>query len=357
MQAVTVGLAGRKYEVIVGSELLPKAGSILSRFIPQNTPTAVVTDNNVYALHGESLKKSLQHAGINCEFIVLPPGERTKSIESLAKLYSEFARIGITRNGVVIAFGGGVIGDLCGFTAATYMRGIRYVQIPTTLLAQVDSSVGGKTAIDIPEGKNLAGAFHQPCVVIADTDVLSTLPEREIRCGMGEVIKYAAICSNDLYEALFNRDTMNISDVIVECCKIKSRIVENDELDTGERMILNFGHTFGHAIEKHFNFERYNHGEAVAIGMFIACLYGEEAGVTPAQSTQKLKNLLEIYGLDYKCNITAKSIVPAMILDKKSGGSSVNLILIAEFGKTVIKNSAFDDILNILERIEHKWTT
>jgi 3-dehydroquinate synthase len=262
VKTLTVGLSGNSYDILIGDGLLDNLGEMLKPLcapvgpaaaepVTTTGPIAVVTDENVWELHGSRFASSLSGAGVDFEPIVLPSGERNKSLLGLSSLYEAFARLPLARDGLVVAFGGGVTGDLCGFAAATWMRGVRFVQVPTTLLAQVDSSVGGKTAINLPQGKNLVGAFYQPKLVVIDPQTLDTLPDREMRSGMAEVIKYGAIRSSSLFETLAKKiGPEDLSDVIYECCSIKSEIVARDERDFGERMLLSFGHTLGHAIEK-----------------------------------------------------------------------------------------------------------
>jgi 3-dehydroquinate synthase len=265
--------------------------------------------------------------------VILEPGEHNKSLDGLERLYGAFAAMKLRRGGLVVAFGGGVTGDLSGMAAATWMRGVRYIQIPTTLLAQVDSSVGGKTAVNLKEGKNLAGVFYQPALVLIDPALLETLPEREFRCGMAEVIKYGAIRSVPLFENLAHKpDTAELAKIIAQCCRIKSEIVERDELDTGERMILNFGHSFGHAIEKAGGYQRHNHGEAVAIGMTLAAEIGEKTGLTAAGIAARIKEVLEIHGLDTDCPYEPEQLLPQMELDKKNESGKIKLVLIREIG-------------------------
>ncbi|GHU95015.1 3-dehydroquinate synthase [Clostridia bacterium] len=323
MKTLQVGLGDRSYEIQVASGNIEK----LSAF---GENTVVVTDDNVWRLYGNRFP--------HVKPITLRHGEASKSLETLGFLYSEFASRGLSRNGTVVAFGGGVVGDVTGFAAATYMRGVKFIQIPTTLLAQVDSSVGGKTAINIPQGKNLAGAFYQPSLVLIDPDTLNTLDVREIRSGMAEVIKYAAIRSPKLF------DMDDYADIITECCRIKAEIVAQDEQDFGERMILNFGHTFGHAVEAAGNFERYNHGEAVAIGMVIAAEIGEKLGFTQHGCAEKLRNVCNAKGLDTHCPYSPEELIPYCKLDKKSSIKDVKFVFLRSFGEVFVAIIPFETL-------------
>lgn len=303
-----------------------------------------VTDDNVDFFYGEKLDAML--CGYDYKKVVLPHGETTKCTEYLNKLYSEMALFKMSRSDIIIAFGGGVVGDLVGFAAATFLRGIKFIQVPTTLLSQVDSSVGGKVAIDLPEGKNLVGSFYPPKRVIIDPALLKTLPERVFNDGMAEVIKYGCIRDAELFEKLSGNIDDWLKDVICTCVNIKKQVVENDEFDTGERMILNFGHTFGHAVEKLCNYTTYTHGEAVAIGMLRITRKSEEMGITKAGTADKLEGLLKKYNLvfpDY--TFDANKAYDVLTLDKKSSKNTISYIMISEIGKVIInevdKNDRF----------------
>ena len=302
---------------------------------------ALVTDDNVWARYASPMRDSLARAGIAFKAIVIEPGEESKSLAGLSRLYDAFADMRLRRDGLVLAFGGGVIGDLAGFAAATWMRGIRLVQMPTTLLAQVDSSVGGKTAVNTRAGKNLVGAFHQPALVLTDTALLADLPAREFRCGMAEVIKYGAIRSRRLFESLQTvPDAAALRDAIGACCAVKAGIVERDAFDTGKRMLLNFGHSFGHAIEKLGDFRRHNHGEAVAMGMVTAAETGEKMGLTAPGSAEALREILDVHGLEADCPYPLAELLPQMDLDKKNGNGVVRLVLLSAIGDAFVRSFA-----------------
>ena len=298
----------------------------------------IITDDNVNKLYGASLYKGITEAGLNCKLISISPGEKSKSLEVLAGLYEALANFNINRGDIIIAFGGGVVGDLTGFAAATYLRGISYIQIPTTLLAQVDSSVGGKTAVDLPSGKNLVGSFYHPEIVFIDTLFLKTLGDRYLRDGMAEVIKYGCIKDRKLFDRLLNYENLqqcidDMDELVHSCCSIKRAVVEVDERDIGERMLLNFGHTLGHAVEQYYNYEKYTHGEAVAMGMAEITGRSEATGLTEKGSAAAIVEVLKKYGLPYQIPVTnKKELVEAMRLDKKFNGDSISLVLLNKLG-------------------------
>ncbi|MDR1977286.1 MAG: 3-dehydroquinate synthase [Synergistaceae bacterium] len=353
MKKLSVGLAENGYDIMIGEGLLKDAGKLLRPFCPQSEPAVVVTDENAWRAWGESFASSLSDAGLAFRPVVMPAGEGNKSLKGLTDLYEALAGMKTTRNGLVVALGGGVVGDLGGFAAATWMRGVRLVQIPTTLLAQVDSSVGGKTAVNLPQGKNLVGVFYQPKLVLIDPLTLRTLPERETRSGMAEVIKYGAIRSASLFQALADPH-FDLSDVIYECCRIKSEIVARDERDFGERMLLNFGHTLGHAIEKQSGFERYRHGEAVAFGMVLAASLGEEMRFTEPGVADALRRLMARHGIETEYPESVAELTPTLSMDKKSLGDGVQLILLRRVGEATARRSSLSEIGAALESMQKR---
>lgn len=295
-----------------------------------------VTDENVNKYYGEKIDDMFKDSDYTK--IVLPSGETTKSLTYLKLLYSELAAFEMSRSDCIIAFGGGVVGDLTGFAAATFLRGIKFIQIPTTLLSQVDSSVGGKVAIDLEEGKNLVGSFYPPCLVIIDPLLLKTLSKRVFNDGMAEVIKYGAIRDEKLFDMICDGADKHIEQIICACVKIKKQVVENDEFDTGERMILNFGHTFGHAVEKLYNYITYTHGEAVAIGMLRITEKSEKMGFTEPGTSARLKKALEQYDLlfeDFTFDSDAADKI--IMLDKKGSKDTIKYVMIKKIGDVVIK--------------------
>ena len=268
---------GRKYEIIIDRGIINHCGEYIKK-VSSPTRIAVVTDSNVHALYSQSVITSLKQSGFIVSEFVFKAGETSKNFRTIEAIYSHLADNNITRKDMILALGGGVTGDMAGFAAATYLRGIEFVQVPTSLLAQVDSSVGGKTGYDIPQGKNLVGAFWQPSVVLIDPDTLSTLPERYLNDGMAEVIKYGCIKSAGLFRLLKKgRDELDIENIIHRCVSIKRDVVQKDEKESGERKLLNFGHTIGHALEKIYEYKKLSHGEAVAIGMVMMTKASEQS--------------------------------------------------------------------------------
>jgi 3-dehydroquinate synthase len=361
-KTLTVGLAENAYDILIGDGLLDEFGGLLKPLCSLSADAlvasvAVVTDENVWREHGRRFASSLEVSGVAFKVTVLTPGERNKSMEGLAGLYDAFARQKLARNGLVVAFGGGVIGDLCGFAAATWMRGVRFVQAPTTLLAQVDSSVGGKTAVNLPQGKNMVGAFYQPELVVIDPLTLRTLPEREVKSGMAEVVKYGAIRSDALFRLLGTHVPPDgLSGIIYECCRIKSEIVARDERDFGERMLLNFGHTLGHAIEKIAGFERYRHGEAVAFGMVLAAAIGERMGLTEPGAADELERLLALYGIETRYTGDPAELTPILSTDKKSLGDVAQMVLLRRIGDAFVHRVDLAEISNALKEATETWT-
>lgn len=349
MRNLQINLPNNQYEIFIKSGIINSIGKEISKIYKGNK-IALITDENVNEFYGEVVKKSLEDNDFKVLKVVLKPGEGSKSIESLMKLYNELLDFKLNRGNLIIALGGGVIGDLAGFCAATLLRGIPFVQVPTSLLAQIDSSIGGKVAIDLPRGKNLIGNFHHPRAVYIDPHVLKTLKKRYVNDGLGEAIKYGLIKDKELfekfesiesYEALFEY----IEDIIYICCSIKKQVVEQDEKDKGERMILNFGHTIGHAIEKLENYKGVSHGEAVAIGMYSIALRCEELNICKDGVANRIKILLDKFNLPYDFQgKTREDIIDAISVDKKTIGNSINLILIEDIGKVFIHKASHEEL-------------
>ena len=341
MHIQSINLPSKQYSIMIERGLLQDVGKhIHSNY--NSKKIAVVTDTNVDPLYGNILLDSLTAQGFMVTKIVIPPGEKSKSMAMLEFLYGQFLDFKISRSDLIIAFGGGVVGDLVGYAAATYLRGIRFIQIPTTLLAQIDSSIGGKVAVNLPNGKNLIGTFYHPEAVFIDPNLLNTLPLRVLRDGIGEVIKYCGISKTDLFEKLTSYENekellANIEGVIATCCQIKQQVVEEDEKDTGVRMTLNFGHTIGHAIENFFNYETYTHGEAVAIGMAHITLRSEALGITTLGTAQALITLIEKYGLPTTpTEYNQQALLESITLDKKNSNNGLHIILLSEMGKALL---------------------
>ncbi|MDR1778561.1 MAG: 3-dehydroquinate synthase [Clostridiales Family XIII bacterium] len=358
MRTLHIPLGERSYEIRIEQGLTGSQVERICEHIEPSAVTALISDENVWRLHGESFGSALKSAGVSFTEIVLPAGENTKRFPYLERVYKSLADMRMGRDGTIIAFGGGVIGDLAGFAAATWTRGVRYIQVPTSLLAQVDSSVGGKTAVDIEGGKNMVGAFYQPAFVAIDPDVESTLPIREIRAGMAEIIKCGAIASEKLFDKLrdFRLDKVHedeFEDILYSGCKIKRNVVAADEHDKGVRLILNFGHTFGHALEAKYGFEKYNHGEAVAIGMRMASRMGESMGITQKGTAKAIDELLARYSLDIRED--ASSLLPFIKSDKKSEKGGVKLVLLTQIGQTEIFFISYEELESRLAELDSTW--
>lgn len=327
---VEVKAPSGRYEVRIGAGLLPELGESL-RACARAKRCAVIAGENVFPLYGDMALQSLRAAGLETASLVLPAGERTKCLERYGELLEFLAERRFTRSDCVIALGGGVTGDLTGFAAATYQRGMAYVQVPTTLLAAVDSSVGGKTAIDLPQGKNQVGAFYQPSLVICDTDTLNTLPERELRAGFAEVIKYGVLGDRALFEALREK-AIELPKVIETCVRHKAEIVAEDERDTGRRRLLNLGHSFGHAVESRSRYELL-HGEAVAVGMAMICRAARSRGLLSDTDCAEVVSILRDYGLPTETDYTADELYDTLLLDKKISGGKLHLVVPREIGR------------------------
>ncbi len=324
--------ASRSYDVIVGSGLLPQAGEYIRPFCPGGL-CAIVTDDTVDALYSEVVEKSLQAAGLKAVKYVFFHGEQGKNPQNYLELLEFLAENGLSRSDAVIALGGGVPGDLAGFAAATYLRGIAFVQLPTTLLAAVDSSVGGKTAIDLNAGKNLAGAFYQPSLVLCDVDTLSTLPDVQFRAGCAEVIKYALLQDEAFFNDLMVSGTaFHREAVIARCVAYKRDIVAADEFDRGCRQLLNLGHTVGHAIELRSDFA-YCHGEAVALGMAVIARACAAKGLCAQDCARAVEDILARFDLPSSCSFGAEELSALMYADKKRRGDTITLVIPQALGQ------------------------
>jgi 3-dehydroquinate synthase len=348
-----VELGNRSYDIVAGSGLLADAGDLMQRVLRQKR-VVVVTDAHVAKLHLKTLASGLAKAGIASEILILPPGEGTKDFAHFEKLCEDILALGIERSTALVALGGGVIGDLAGFAAASLLRGLDYVQVPTTLLAQVDSSVGGKTAIDVKAGKNLVGAFYQPVLVIADIDTLATLPPRELLAGYAEVVKYGLIRDRAFFDwleqngaALVKGDAELRRQAVLKSCRDKAEIVAADEREAGERALLNFGHTFGHALEAEAGFgQALLHGEAVALGMLMAFDLSARLGLCPKESARRVRQHFEQVGLKTELGlIDADSLLARMRRDKKVKDGRISLILAHDIGQAFISREVTDAAL------------
>lgn len=356
MKTLTVALPGREYDILIEKGLLARAGECCKAVLPKARRLAVVTDSNVAPLYLEQLTQSLEGAGFAVKGITVPAGESSKSLEMLGYLYHEMLSYGLSRTDAVVALGGGVVGDLAGFAAATVLRGVDYVQIPTTVLSQVDSSVGGKVAIDLPAGKNLAGAFWQPKLVLMDPNCLNTLSDKIFSDGMAEVIKYGCIRKGAFFAFLDQCGGRagvmeHIEQVLYTCCDIKRQVVLADERDTGLRMILNFGHTVGHAFELAGHYEDWTHGQAVAAGMVWAARLGELLGVTPAGTRQTICGVLEKYDLPTHIPCPWDIMVEAIGLDKKRAQGGISFVLLTKLGWAEPKKMETKQLLDNLKQL------
>lgn len=345
---------GRKYDIIIDRGIINKCGEYIKKVVSP-TRVTVVTDSNVHALYSQNVIASLKQSGFIVSEFVFKAGETSKNFKTIEAIYSHLADNNITRSDLILALGGGVTGDMAGFAAATYLRGIKFVQVPTSLLAQVDSSVGGKTGYDIKQGKNLVGAFWQPSLVLIDPDTLSTLPERYVHDGMAEVIKYGCIKSLGLFRLLkAGMDELDIENIIYRCVSIKRDIVQRDETEAGERKLLNFGHTIGHALEKIYDYKGLSHGEAVAIGMVMITKASEQEGFTPKGTTMKIIDLCEMYHLPIHDDSSIRDIAFASQSDKKNSGKGIDIVILKTIGNAVVKNidqRQFQEYIDVTEEV------
>lgn len=332
--------ASRSYDVLIGRGLLPTLGSRAAQLCKGRT-ACIVSDDTVARLYGQIAKTSLEQAGFNVVTYVFPHGEQSKSGETFLKLLSFLAASHLTRADLLVALGGGVTGDLTGFAASCYLRGISCIQVPTSLLAMVDSSVGGKTAIDLPEGKNLCGAFFQPCLVLCDIDTLSTLPEEMFRDGCAEVIKYGVLGNRGLFDSLSGE--FDLAEVVTACVDMKRTIVEADEFDTGSRQLLNLGHTLGHAIEAGSNFTL-SHGKAVSIGMAMMAQAAVKHGFCKEETADGIICLLQKFRLPTQTTQKKEAIFQTALGDKKRHGDTLTLVVPTDIGKCILHPIAVEEL-------------
>lgn len=342
MQTIHVDLGEHAYDIEIAAGLLPQVGTKVAKLLPKARKAAIISDTNVAPLYADKLQKSLEDAGLAVCRIIIEAGEQSKNMQVLSDVLEQLAASGMTRSDVVLTLGGGVVGDLGGFAAASFMRGVAFVQIPTSLLAQIDSSVGGKVAVDLKAGKNLAGAFYQPKAVFIDTELLATLSTRFLHDGLAEAIKYGCIKDAALFEkiaAYADDDALlaDIGSIVAACCAIKARIVEQDEFDTGLRMLLNFGHTLGHAVEQHFGYSHFTHGEGVAIGMYQLTARTEAMGLTPQGTAERIRAVLTKYSLPCDAGVEKSMLLDTMAKDKKKNGNSITLIVLKQLGEGALQ--------------------
>ncbi len=362
-RTVTVSLGDDSYPILIGKDLISQIGKIIVEQIGHPSKVAVVADQGVTELFGDQVMKGLKSTGFQPIWIDVPAGDQNKSIMWFMKIQDTLIEQQLDRQSLVVALGGGVIGDLAGFVASTFMRGIHWIQVPTTLLAQVDASIGGKTAINHPSGKNLIGAFHQPKLVVIDLETLNYLPQREIRCGLVEIIKHGVIMDRPLFEQveqnqgdLLDLKTDVLAEVIAQSCRDKAWVVENDEKETGLRSTLNYGHTFGHAMETLTDYHQCRHGEAVSVGMNCAAQLSVNLGLLPKTDHLRQNCLLQAIGLPlYLSDLqlgdsSANQLLQTMYLDKKSSRGRLKLVLVRKIGQVAIHQDVSDD--EIVKAIE-----
>jgi 3-dehydroquinate synthase len=364
-KTIRVGLDARAYEVVIGPGLLDRAGALLAPHLPRRR-TVVVTDETVALHHGERLTAALEAGGIGTDLIAIPPGEGSKSFDGLQALCDRLLALKLDRGDVITAFGGGVVGDLAGFAAAIYKRGIDFIQIPTTLLAQVDSSVGGKTAIDTPHGKNLIGAFHQPRAVLADLDVLATLPPREVRAGYAEVIKYGLLGDAAFFAWLeaTGADVLALkvdalARAVARSVEMKAEIVAQDERETGRRALLNLGHTFAHALESETGYgDALLHGEAVGIGCALAFRLSVALGLCSADGARRCERAIAAAGLPVRLEELAdapfavEALIDHMRQDKKAQAGGLTFVLARAIGDSFVARDVDAGALRVFLRAE-----
>lgn len=353
MRKIKVNLGKRSYAIIIGNGILKQLGAYLRR-LRIGTDAFIITNAYLKNKYGLKLSRALTAAGFSSHFKIVPDSEKSKSMEIAGRVIKELARFDKKKKVFIVAFGGGVVGDLSGFVASVYKRGIPYVQVPTTLLAQVDSAIGGKTALDLDLGKNLVGAFYQPRLVFSDIDFLKSLDKKQIRSGMAEVIKYAIIKDKKLFSFLEKKSSEVLSGkvgalemIVASCSAIKAKISGCDEKEAlGIRTILNFGHTIGHAIEAASGFKGYNHGQAVGLGMIVAADLSNRLGLIDKKLVERVKNLIKLYGLPVKLkNISASKIIGAHYHDKKFSGKENKFVLISGVGKPKIARNVRLDLI------------
>lgn len=343
-QTVKVKTSTREYEVIIGEKL--HYGQYISK-VKKACKVVVVSDDIVFSLYGQKCMSQLMECGFEVLSFVFPNGEKSKNLNTAEQVLSFCAANGISKSDLLVALGGGVTGDLTGFVASAFLRGMDYVQLPTTLLAAIDSSVGGKTAVDLPQGKNLVGAFHQPLMVVCDTDTFKTLPAHVFSDGMAEAVKYGMIRDAELFEQ-FETNSFQIAAMVKRCVQIKADIVGEDEFDTGVRKLLNFGHTVGHSIEKLSHYE-IPHGSAVAIGMVVVTRAYEHANGLEHTMSERLMKILQNYQLPVSCEYSPTDLALQAVSDKKRAGKTISVLLPKQIGNAIICDMSMDEWIQYIE--------
>ncbi|MGI6552869.1 MAG: 3-dehydroquinate synthase [Bacillota bacterium] len=359
MPTVKVNAKSRPYTIYIGGGILDELGQCLARH-PYSNNCLIISNSLVFSLYGDRVEKSLQENGFQVYRALIPDGEEAKSLAVAHGLYDLMIKKGLDRSSPVIALGGGVVGDLAGFVASTYLRGVPYIQVPTTLLSQVDSSVGGKVAVNHPAGKNLIGSFYQPELVWADVETLATLPLRELRSGMAEVVKYGVIWDEDFFSFLESigmtltaNQTKSLETIVQRSCTIKGEVVSQDEKEVGLRSILNFGHTFGHALETITGYRVYRHGEAVALGMIAATKLSIELGRCASESVlARLEALLSSFGLatEWPADLDPEQLIKIILHDKKKKSGQLHFVLVCKLGKVALEQVDIPTVRQFLLR-------
>jgi 3-dehydroquinate synthase len=356
---IPVKADSRSYEVLVERGLLARASEALRDLVSRESRVFVVTSKPVSKHWGKALKKGLSGQRGGCEFLAMPDGERAKRLVEVEKLAEKLADYGADRKAIIIALGGGVVGDVGGFLASVFMRGVPVVQVPTTLVAQVDSAIGGKTGVNLASGKNLVGTFHQPLAVLLDPDVLATLPEREYRSGLFEAMKYGVIRNPQIFDlmetrrdALLRRDAKLLEKLIADCVQVKAEVVSADERESGERRILNFGHTIGHALEAETGYSQLLHGEAVGWGIIAAARIGEMTDTTGQASSRRIVRLVKLYGPLPRFKVKPKRVLRRLSSDKKTVGGRPHFVLATRIGEVEIVNTVPERVIvNAVEEL------
>ena len=356
MNKLKIDLADRSYEILIGQNFLSRSSKLLGEVLKPSR-IVVVTHPSIRSLYGDRLVSSFVQDKFSTDIIEVPEGEQSKSLQQAEQIYDRLIEMNSDRKTLLVALGGGVIGDLTGFIAATYQRGIPFMQVPTTLLSQVDSSVGGKTAVNHPRGKNMIGAFYQPCLVLIDLATLKTLPDNEFRAGLAEIIKHGVITDPELFQYLEEhvdqiqkKDPDCLEHIITTSCTIKAKVVERDERESHYRMILNFGHTFGHAVESLTGYSTFIHGEAVAMGMVKAADLSVLTGRCSKEVAKRIVNLLDRFGLPTRMpDLEPKAMVDSMQRDKKTSHQKLRFVLVKEIGSVEIVDTVSEkDVLQVL---------
>ncbi len=348
---MTVNLGKDSYPIYIQQGILDNVNAYIEP-VYKGEKIMIISDDQVFSYYGDKLEDQLKQK-YKVDHVIVPHGEQSKRFDILPGIYKQILDFHLTRTDLIIALGGGVIGDLAGFVASTYLRGLKFIQIPTSLLAQVDSSVGGKVAVDLPEGKNLIGAFKHPTMVLIDPLTLKTLDKRFINDGMGEVIKYGCIFDKNLFDRLasytsFDDLYKDIDEIIYRCVDLKRIVVERDLFDFGDRLSLNFGHTLGHALEQYYHYETYSHGEAVSIGMVQLTRIAEMKGLTKIGTSEQIKKVVSLYHLPYESHVSTDDLKKAMSLDKKNIHSKLNYVLLKEIGQYFV----YPSDLSFIDEVE-----